>query len=301
MDRLWQIRKRFRDTNRGWYEYEFVNGFIHEAMRLPIAHCPKCDSGMSSDRTLPFVCPPEIREEAEALEEEAKALREGFLSVELEKFRRYAKRWEAMLRRHGHDVILLPGDEFLPRLWRVYSIPRYDFFWPLPGDAPLVSERIARLLQDNQVSGISLRPVVLEKVGVAEPTDEVPVPKTGNMMDYFDEFPSLDDPSKCGNFFELLISRWTRPSPEDGVTIQACSVCGIEDWDESIAYKKQIALYRKKKILPRRYALDADVFRSHIFQLGFVVSPKGYALLSEEHLRNCRVDRLTVCDDAKAE
>lgn len=294
MDTLWQIR----DPDPGWYEHMFVDGEVRNAVELPLVECPECSSVHISDRILPFVCPPEIREEAEALDE-ARSQGEGSVTVPLEKFRRYAARWEAALRRYGHEVKLLPGDAFSPRLWRVPSIPRYDIFWPSIGHTAVVSERIARLLQENQVSGISLRPVVLEKVGAVEPTDQVP--EILDMSDYFKQAETLDNPSQCGNFFELLISHSTLPSPDDGVTIiPGCSACGrIESWEESIAYKKQIAFYRKKKILPRRYALDADVFRSHIFQ-GFVVSPKVYALVSEGDLRNCRIDRLAVCDDPTA-
>lgn len=275
----WQLSR----PDRSWSEHIVVDGRIQYSTHLPYVPCSKCSGTFASGRILPFKCPQEIRDEIEALRQESPVL-------SADQFERKAARWQAALHKYGTEIVLIPGDAFPPRLWSVPSPPEHDLFWPLPRSI-VVSERIVRQFQQNDIIGASFRPIMLDRVGSV---NDGSIQEIADMDDYFERLPRTADSLLYGRFFEMTIEAATAPSPEEDVRIYTCAECGTVSREESVEYEERLEHWRSARVLPVQYGSDSCLFWSHIFFEGFVAKDSVFRSLSEELLTNCNVTRLRV-------
>ncbi|MBN1852508.1 MAG: hypothetical protein JW829_07275 [Pirellulales bacterium] len=290
-EKLWHIFEA--DTAN----VEFNNGIGQHPFGLPGVNCPKCGPN-SGFRRLPFECPPEIRDEVMAVYK-----RNACLPVD--EFQRHTDRWQAILRDRGFNKSLNPGDDFQPFIWETLTPPHLDYYWLL--HTFIVSQRIADIIKDNQVAGVTLHPVVLARVGLLRSIESEEIPweywsKCNEPEDMYDVVPHADDPSVFGQFYTLVIAHDTRESTlidELGDRIKKCPICGYIKMSQQIEIEinKQRSYFRKRNILPKRYTFPVDIFRSHIYYSGFIVRERVYELLKDVGFRNCRTRQISVVSD----
>jgi hypothetical protein len=162
-----------------------------------------------------------------------------------------------------------------------------------------VGIKSASVLTNLMATGLALHPVRFERVGSRDSSEEPPVPKDGREDDWYHSAPLLTDLHDCGQFFELAVTHCTEPSPNDGkIEYRKCSVCGVATQEESTEYKKRLNYYRTRKLLPRLHVPPFDVFCSHVFWRGFVMSDRILSHFSRQQLKNCKMTSLSVIDNS---
>jgi hypothetical protein len=209
-------------------------------------------------------------------------------------FQRRTRRWEAALSAAGHDIRLRPGDAFQPLQWNLVTKPRYKWFWNWK--ETILHESIAGPLQQGGIRGVSFHRVELRGVGDIEAEDPIPdsiLNQCNEFEDLIDRglVPTADDRGLFGQFFTMHVamdsfSVWQHEVHGD---ISVCQLCGREDWPRSldIARNKKRSYFRRRRELPEYYAFAVDIFRSHIYDEGYVVSSKFLDHINEAKLQNC--------------
>jgi hypothetical protein len=118
---------------------------------------------------------------------------------------------------------LCPGDFLQPCFLDVPSHPRADFLWSSLGSL-VVSQRIKDAFVESCSPEIVTRPVTMRKIGSREARLPPPMPSTGEPEDMIDEVPILEDKSKIGSYFEILILNESNP-PFGVAPALFCSGC----------------------------------------------------------------------------
>jgi hypothetical protein len=218
--KFWRIQS---PEYRSDYKDTYINGSLEHPFGLPGVKCDVCGDTWGGSRILPFECPesfrrhksitnrwPISRAEHEALQKELMAI----LSI------------------HGKPFIdLRPGDDFQPCFLDVPSRPRADFLWSSIGSL-VVSERIKNALVEFCSFDIAVCPVTIRKIGKREAKLAPPMPSTGEPEDIIDEVPILQDISKIGPYFEVLMLKESE-HPAGSTPTRVCPGCRRPDVDFS--------------------------------------------------------------------
>lgn len=273
-----------------WNRRQFVEGWTRHSVDLPVARCDSCGDCWRGV-TLDFECP-------KILIEEIEHYRTPFRVLSYDRFCELAKRWEAVIYSElGLEVTLKSGSDFRPLKWSIPSKPHHSIFWPLPGSI-IVDQNVHDALKQLQISGCTFYPVELERVGAFEPDDDIPIPASGDVADFFSTNVPLAGPAGFGPFYELDVHEATEPSSaEPGFSTTTCATCGMQTTTKSKSYTRRVESYRDKRVLPRKYVGINDIFWSHIHYGGFMVQGKAIALLPELRNDNCRITEIQVIDD----
>jgi hypothetical protein len=261
---------------------------------VPSVSCSDCGPGVGGWKRIPIECPILLAKEIEALS----TTRANISPIE---FLSHQQRWQQILKKNEINVRIEPGDSFLPFDWWIPTIPRYSFFW-LPFET-IISSRIADRFQINEITGLSLAEVVLKRVGALESTDPIPewlFRQSNENQDFLHLAPALDSPDTLGEFFLMLVAFdsgeiWRQEVANE---ISTCEICGRHTIPRKLEIErnKERSHYRKKRWLPAKYIFPVNIFRSHIFDNGLVVSEEVMRLLDKNDLRNCRVRQITAIE-----
>ena len=236
--RFWRIESPEYDSD---YKDAYVNGSLEHPFGLPGVKCEVCGATWSGTRILPFDCPQSFRRHRNLTNRwpisraEHEALQKNLMGT---------------MRIPGDQFVCLqPGDDFQPCFLDVPSRPRADFLWSSLGSL-VVSERIKNALVESCSGDIAVCPVTLRKIGKREAKLPPPIPSTGEPEDIIDEVPILQDASKIGPYFEVLIMKES-DYPPGGTPTKICSGCNRRDVDDSI---------RELRIIPEMWKGDNIFF-----------------------------------------
>jgi len=289
MTTLWHLSPNVPKHSERLWHY----GSGNFKYQVPGINCPNCGPGGGGNAKLHSIeCPSMIRKEIEALQGDSPCLTPS-------QFARAKRRWEAGLHFSNYDQEIDPGDSFPPFLWRIPTIPRYNIYWLF--FATILAEALASRLLDKRVTGIALLRVSPLRVGAFEVEDKIPEAlfnQCNEPEDIMELVPALSQSEDLGQFFYLFASGsslelWKR---ENVANVTVCGVC------KRMAIPKQIEIerskarsrYRGRKEIPLQYCFASDIFHSHIYEDGFIISPRVLDLLNEADLRNCKVSKLKV-------
>lgn len=151
----------------------FVNGLGEFPYSLPGVTCPVCKDSWAGIRRISHYLPESLRERIRSVKPNIPSAK--FKPLALEIMRGLSK--EGIT---SYDP--LPGDSFLPLVARFPSRPRYDFLWPALGCA-VVSPRVKRVFEKNDVTGVSFHDIEVKAIGAMEPDREPPMPSSGEPED----------------------------------------------------------------------------------------------------------------------
>lgn len=206
------------------YRNQYINGSLEHPYGLPGMECTKCPT-WSGIRVLPYECPESLRSHKN-ITEPWPIFRTKHEALQLELMR-------ALSLQGTPFVTFRPGDDLQPCFLDVPSRPRADFLWPTL--SMVVSERVKNVLVGSWPEDVIACPVILRKIGKREARLPPPVPSTGEPEDMIDEVPLVQDTSRIGPYFEIVVRKHSGYPP--GLELLSrCPACGREtfnkrDWE----------------------------------------------------------------------
>ncbi len=159
---------------------------------------------------------------------------------------------------------LLGGDIFGPAHWRERPTAKGCIFWPM-NCLCATKINLAELFMAACLSGLGVLPISRSDGEIDETVEWVVEEHTAYRY-------------------------WE----EDGNRVTECDECGRTVFNESHANRAATTRHRREKTLPNRFIGKTDIFRSHIFYPGFVVSDRAFELLQFADLLHCCVEQITV-------
>ncbi|MCX7420961.1 MAG: hypothetical protein NT013_15675 [Planctomycetia bacterium] len=254
----------------------FVNGTIAFSAQVPGVNCSECGNTWSGHRVLPFPCSSELQQ---LLRETTELQPVVSLSV----FQTVKRQLETYFADLGRDVVIEPGDVFVPGNWSIPSIPRHDILWPILSK-PVISARLTQLLDQ---SSIAMSKLNIARVGHREPTDDIPHLTNGEFDDdYFLEH-GTSMRENVGEFFLIHITEPITYQPARFSQSTTCRECGFvfADYDPA-AFGRVSSELRRRQVIPKNEAPSVEVF-SHFAFDGIMVSPRVYEAIAGLGLANC--------------
>lgn len=216
---FWRLSAPEYDTD---YRDTYINGSLEHPYGLPGIKCEVCGQTWGGTRVLHIECPEEFRDRGE--------LQEGW-PIDGPKHRALRSELAESFRKLGHDVELLPGDDFLPVFLDVPSRPTADFLWSSLGSV-VVSDRVREALSSVAAQHVSFAPVNLRSAGSGDADDEPPISEDGEPEDMMDEVDLLDDTSGIGPYWEMIVVSESA-MPRGIGELQVCHGCGRPSYNSA--------------------------------------------------------------------
>ncbi len=152
-------------------------------------------------------------------------------TIDVDEFQGLDRLVRKTLREQGVEIEeLRPGDLFQPGILEVPSFPKADFLWSSVR-APVVSDRIKTLFEGNEVTGVALCPVVIEKVGKSSSAAIPQIPTSGEPEEILQEVQWGEYQGDVG-YFEMVVTGKSLRPPEVS-TIEICERCHRETLDQN--------------------------------------------------------------------
>ena len=210
--RFWTISSPDYESD---YRQSYINGGLDYPFGLPGVHCDVCGQTWGGSRVLSYECPESLRNH--------KNFKERW-PVSLSEHSALQQQLFAALGTRGEPFIdLRPGDTLQPCYLDIPSRPRADFLWPNWG-VLVVSERIKDFFLKTCVGEISVRPIVLRKIGKRHAKLPPPMPTTGEPEDIINEVPLLADVARVGPYYQIIPLKESE-YPRDRLPKITCSGC----------------------------------------------------------------------------
>lgn len=296
-----------RTYKRDW-ESHFLNGWALHRLRLPGVTCDVCGTTGGHGRVLPFECPLSIREEVELVLERG--------NIPIKELKRYTNRWEVALREQGIETELIACASFPSLVWNVPSRPVYDFYWPFCAEK-VVHQRVRDLIVDRGFTGAAFHPVVIETMGLLEPTaNYVSMLITDRDRKYFSRerrynvahgdydvmfrrLPHTTDQyiiqSTAPRYYSVCFEHFLRLQVlGDEYQPERCPECGSEFFEETDVHKRIIGQLKGKGLIPRQCLPELDIFYSGVHR-GIVINEAVYSALSPLEPTNVKIRELATC------
>lgn len=157
------------------YTHTWVNGSASPKFGFPGVECSVCKrTGGLPGGILPYQLPDKITTDERLLD--------GWPVSEAE-HRALQSKVEKALQENYSGIGSLPaGAEFPPITWELPSRPEGDVFWASL-EGPIVSARVAAALRSQGATGFALIPVDHVRCGTGSPSEEAPIPDSGEPED----------------------------------------------------------------------------------------------------------------------
>lgn len=210
--RFWRISSPDYESD---YRDSYINGGLDYPFGLPGVHCDVCGQTWGGCRVLSYECPESLKSHKN-FKERWPVSRSEHTALQQQLFAALGARGEPF-------IDLRPGDTLQPCYLDIPSRPRADFLWPYLG-VLVVSGRIKDFFLNTCCDEISVRPIVLRKVGKRQAELPPPMPTTGEPEDIINEVPLLSDPVGVGPYYQIIPLHESE-YPRDRLPKIKCSGC----------------------------------------------------------------------------
>jgi hypothetical protein len=128
----------------------------------------------------------------------------------------------------------------------------------------------------------------------------LPIPKSAvaDKDNLFVTLPYFDDLSECGQFFEMVVLKNTFGifRTEELSEGRVCKRCGDAPRSMSDEVHAEEESLRKQRIIPQKYTFTSDVFHSHIYGMGIMMSEHAYELFTEITSGNYVAEQINIVE-----
>jgi len=198
---------------------DIINGFLDHPYGLPGVECEKCRKTWGGSRIHPFSCPEKFIKRKELNNRWPISGKEHYaLRKEIE---------DELFEKYSIQVTLMPGDDFQPGFLSISGPPKTDVLWSNLSSM-CVSERLRKIIEDNNLKGVTFLPINKKKVGKGK-AKKIPLKITEHNREIEIEVDNDNEPN--GTYYEMLITAESKRPPGAEIT-SICNLCGREEYND---------------------------------------------------------------------